>query len=93
MNSFPDHILNVPRDGSQNQVRLLLVRIKMDLLRTVIGWLKRRKVVVLLFVFSFIMSGLIVNLLELLTLPLLLINKGWFRILNAKLVYLHWCGK
>ena len=69
------------------------MRTKMGLLRTVIQWMKRRKVVVLLFVFSFIMSGLIVNLLEVLTLPLLLISKSWFRIVNAKLVYMHWCGK
>ena len=69
------------------------MRIKMGILRTVIQWMKRRKVVVLLFVFSFIMSGLIVNLLEVLTLPLLLISKSWFRIVNAKLVYMHWCGK
>ena len=77
----------------KNQVRFLLMRIKMGILRTVIQWMKRRKVVVLLFVFSFIMSGLIVNLLEVLTLPLLLISKSWFRIVNAKLVYMHWCGK
>ena len=56
-------------------------------------WIKRRKVVVLVLVFSFIVSGLIINLLELATLPLYVISKKWFRIVNAKIVYLHWCGE
>ena len=59
----------------------------------VIQWLKRRKVVVLCLVFSFIVSGLIVNVMELATLPLYFVSKKWFRIINAKIVYLHWCGE
>ena len=55
--------------------------------------LKRRKIVLLLFVLSFIISGLCVNILELLTIPLYFINRRWFRIVNTKLVYLYWCGK
>ena len=62
-------------------------------LEAVILWLKRRKAVVLIFVFSFIMSGLIVNLLQLLTVPLYFANKRLYRIVNSKLVYLHWCRK
>ena len=59
----------------------------------VILWLKKRKVVLLIFVFSFIVSGLIINFLELLTVPLWWINKKLFRVVNAKLVYFHWCGE
>ena len=55
--------------------------------------LKKRKIVLLLFVFSFIVSGLFVNLLELFTVPLYFINRRWFRIVNTRLVYLYWCGK
>lgn len=58
-----------------------------------IGWLKKRKIVALLLVFTFIVSGLIVNVLQLFTIPLYYLNKRWFRIVNAKVVYLHWCSK
>lgn len=47
--------------------------------------------VILLLVFSFIVSGLLVNALELTTVPLYFISKKWFRIINSKIVYLHWC--
>lgn len=63
------------------------------MLRGVIQWLKRRRVVVLCLVFTFIVSGLIINALELATLPLYFISKKWFRIINTKIVYLHWCGE
>ena len=63
------------------------------MLRSFIAWLKRRKVVVLLLVFSFIVSGLLINALELTTVPLYFINKKWFRIINSKIVYLHWSGE
>lgn len=83
-----------PQRGDRKTGIVLLMLTKLgNLMSAVADWLKRRKVVVLLVVFSFIMSGLIVNFLELLTLPLLLVSKRWFRIVNAKLVYLHWCGK
>ena len=55
--------------------------------------LKRSKIIFILLVFTFIMSGLIVNCLQFLTLPLYFANKRLFRIINAKLVYLHWCGE
>jgi lysophosphatidic acid acyltransferase/lysophosphatidylinositol acyltransferase len=61
------------------------------MLGEILQWIKRRKVVVMVLVFSFIVSGLIINVLELATLPLYFINKKWFRIINAKIVYLHWC--
>lgn len=56
-------------------------------------WLKRRKVVVLLLGFTFIVSGLLVNLVQLFTIPLFWINKMLFRKLNARIVYFHWCSK
>ncbi|XP_064405458.1 1-acyl-sn-glycerol-3-phosphate acyltransferase gamma-like [Halichondria panicea] len=56
-----------------------------------IRWIKKRKVTVLLFVFSFIVSGLIINLLELMTLPLYFLNKKLFRQINSRIVYFHWC--
>ena len=66
-------------------------------LRTMAGavlrWIKRRKITVLMLIVTFIVSGLLVNLLQLFTLPLLFINKQLFRVLNAKIVYLHWCSK
>ena len=46
-----------------------------------------------LFIFTYIASGLVVNLLELCTSPLYLLNKRLYRIINAKLVYLQWCGE
>lgn len=64
-----------------------------EMFSNIIQWIKRRKVVVLCLVFTFIVSGLIVNALELITLPLYFINKRWFRIINCKIVYLHWCGE
>ena len=59
----------------------------------IVRWLKKRKLFVLLVVFTFIVSGLITNFLELCTLPLLLVSKRLFRLVNTKLVYLHWCSK
>ncbi|KAL5457641.1 hypothetical protein EMCRGX_G034924 [Ephydatia muelleri] len=53
--------------------------------------LKRSKVAFILLVFTFIVSGLIVNCMQLLTVPLYFTNKRLFRVVNAKLVYLHWC--
>lgn len=65
----------------------------MAFLRSVLQWIKRRKITVLMLVVTFIVSGLLVNLLQLFTLPLYWINKKIFRQLNAKIVYLHWCSK
>ena len=59
----------------------------------VLTWIKRRKVTVMMLIVTFIVSGLLVNLLQLLTLPLYWINRRLFRIINAKIVYLHWCSK
>ena len=56
-------------------------------------WIKRRKVTVLMLIVTFIVSGLLVNLVQLFTLPLYWINKRLFRKLNAKIVYFHWCSK
>lgn len=63
------------------------------MLRSVINWLKKRKIAVLLLIFTFIISGLIVNLVQLLTLPLYWINKKLFRQMNAIIVYFHWCSE
>ncbi len=65
----------------------------MSAFKSVIKWIKKRKVTVLLFVFSFIVSGLIINLFQLLTLPLFFLNKKLFRLINARIVYFHWCSK
>lgn len=54
-------------------------------------WLKRRKIIFLVIILSFILSGLIVNCMQALTIPLYYINRRLFRVLNAKIVYLHWC--
>ena len=62
-------------------------------LESALQWLKRRRVSVLCLAFTFIMSGLIVNALQLITLPLYFIKKQWFRKINARLVYFHWCSK
>lgn len=62
-------------------------------LRALLGWLKRRKLAVLILIVTFVVSGLLVNLVQLFTLPLYWINKRLFRILNAKIVYFHWCSK
>lgn len=62
-------------------------------LMAILRWIKKRKITVLLFVFTFIVSGLIINLLQLFTLPFYWLNKKWFRHINARLVYFHWCGK
>lgn len=56
-------------------------------------WVKRQKVTVLMLIVTFIISGLFVNVLQLLTLPLFWINKRLYRSLNAKIVYLHWCSE
>lgn len=59
----------------------------------VLTWLKRRKITALMLIVTFIVSGLLVNVVQLLTLPLYWINKKLFRQLNARIVYFHWCGK
>ena len=64
-----------------------------SVLSFVLKWIKRRKVTMLMLIVTFIVSGLLVNLLQLFTLPLYWINRRVFRVLNAKIVYLHWCSK
>uniref|UniRef100_A0A1X7SFA5 Uncharacterized protein n=1 Tax=Amphimedon queenslandica TaxID=400682 RepID=A0A1X7SFA5_AMPQE len=54
----------------------------------VLRWL--RQLVMLLFVTCFLMSGLVLNLLQLFVLPFWWINKMVYRIANAKIVYFHW---
>ena len=41
----------------------------------------------------FLVSGMIINCVQLLLLPLWIINKDLFRWLNLNVVYLHWCRK
>lgn len=65
----------------------------MAVVRSLLAWIKRRKVAVLILIVTFIVSGLLVNLVQLFTLPLYWINKRLFRILNARIVYFHWCSK
>jgi len=52
---------------------------------------KRLPVVWLWVVLVFLASGLIINVIQLLLLPLWFINKDLFRWLNLNVVYLHWC--
>ena len=54
---------------------------------------KRLPVVWLWLVLVFLASGLIINVIQLLLLPLWFINKDLFRWLNLNVVYLHWCRK
>lgn len=58
-----------------------------------LNWIKRRKVTVIMLIVTFVVSGLLVNLAQLLTLPLYWLNRRLYRILNAKIVYFHWCSK
>ena len=55
--------------------------------------IKKFPVVWLWLVVVFLASGLIINCVQLLLLPLWLINKDLFRWLNLNVVYLHWCRK
>lgn len=56
-------------------------------------WLKRRKIVLLIVVFSMVVSGLVINFLQLCTLPLYYVNKWLYRHINTRIVYFHWCSK
>lgn len=60
----------------------------MGLLGLVISWLN--KFVILMFIFTFITSGLVLNVIQLFFLPLYWINRRRFRIINSNLVYFHW---
>ena len=57
----------------------------------VASWL--RKLVVLLFVVSFLLSGIVLNIVQLFFLPLYWIKRDLYRIINAKIVYLHWASE
>ena len=72
---------------------LTATRMNGGVLMTCLRWIKKRKITILLFVFSFIVSGLIINLLQLFTMPMYWINKKYFRNVNSRLVYFHWCSK
>ena len=65
----------------------------MGVLSSVLQWIKRRKITMLMLIVTFVVSGLLVNLLQLFTLPLYWINRRIFRLVNARIVYLHWCSK
>jgi len=52
---------------------------------------KKFAVVWLWLVAVFLASGIIINFVQLLLLPLWFINKDLFRWLNLNVVYLHWC--
>lgn len=52
---------------------------------------KKFAVVWLWLVVVFLASGIIINFVQLLLLPLWIINKDLFRWLNLNVVYLHWC--
>ena len=60
----------------------------MSLLGLIVSWFN--KLVILIFVFSFLASGLILNVVQLALLPLYWISRYTYRILNAKIVYFHW---
>ena len=57
----------------------------------VTSWLK--KLFVLLFVFSFLASGLVLNVVQLFFLPLYWLNRKWYRHINSRIVYLHWASE
>ena len=64
----------------------------MGLLELVISWLN--KLVILMFIFTFITSGVVLNVIQLFFLPLYWINRRQYRIINANIVYFHWaCEK
>ena len=47
-----------------------------------------------MFIFTFIISGLLLNVVQIVfTGPLYFANRRLFRVLNAKIVYFHWCSK
>lgn len=55
------------------------------------SFIKRLPVVWLWLVLVFLASGVIINIIQLLLLPLWLVNKNFFRLINLNVVYLHWC--
>ena len=57
----------------------------------VASWL--RKLAVLLFVFSFLASGVVLNIVQFFFLPLYWLNRRLYRIINAKIVYFHWASE
>ncbi len=60
----------------------------MGLVGLITSWFN--KLVILVFIFCFLASGLILNVLQIFLLPLYWINRYLYRILNAKIVYFHW---
>ena len=67
----------------------------MGLLGLVISWVISwmNKLVILMFIFTFITSGVVLNVIQLFFLPLYWINRRRFRIINSNLVYFHWACK
>ena len=55
--------------------------------------LKKFKIVVLILVVVFLVSGLVVNVLQALTLPLKFVNRRLYRRINTIIVYWFWCCK
>ena len=60
---------------------------------SLLSFIKRLPIVWLWLVLVFLASGLIINLFQLLLLPLWFIKKDLFRWANLNVVYLHWCRK
>ena len=60
---------------------------------SLLSFIKRLPIVWLWLVLVFLVSGLIINLFQLLLLPLWFIKKDLFRWANLNVVYLHWCRK
>ncbi|CAH3017601.1 unnamed protein product [Porites evermanni] len=58
---------------------------------SLLSFIKRLPIVWLWLVLVFLASGLIINLFQLLLLPLWFIKKDLFRWANLNVVYLHWC--
>ncbi|XP_031554341.1 1-acyl-sn-glycerol-3-phosphate acyltransferase delta-like [Actinia tenebrosa] len=63
----------------------------MDVLDQILYVLKMLPGAWLWFVLVFLVSGLIINIIQLSLLPLWFINKTLYRWLNLRIVYLHWC--
>ena len=61
----------------------------MDMLKS----LKKLKVVILLLIVMFMVAGVIINVFQLISLPLKYIHMRSYRKVNAALVYCYWCSK
>ena len=55
--------------------------------------IKKFPLVWLWMIFVFLASGLVINVIQVLLLPLWIVKRDLYRWLNMSVVYLHWCRK